>query len=34
MVFDEVVLGFCLRGFSDNDIESCVYDILKVCGFY
>lgn len=34
MVFDEVALGLRLRGFSDNDIESRVYDILKVCGLY
>lgn len=34
MVFDEVAPGLRLRGFSDNDIESRVYDILKVCGLY
>ena len=34
MIFDEVALGLCLRGISEEDIKERVYQALKTCGLY
>lgn len=34
MIFDEVALGLRMRGVAEEEIESKVFKILKVCGLY
>ena len=34
MIFDEVALGLRLRGVNEQEIETRVYETLKICGLY
>ena len=34
MIFDEVALGLRLRGVNEKEIETRVYETLKICGLY
>jgi len=34
MIFDEVALGLRLRGLDEQEIETRVYETLKICGLY
>ncbi len=34
MLFDEVALGLVTRGKSKEEIDCCVFDVLKICGLY
>lgn len=34
MIFDEVALGLRLRGYEENEIQTKVYETLKICGLY
>ena len=34
MIFDEVALGLRLRGVEEQEIETRVYETLKICGLY
>ena len=34
MIFDEVALGLCLRGYSKDEIKDKVFKTLKICGLY
>ena len=34
MLFDEVALGLVTRGKSKEEIDACVFDVLKICGLY
>lgn len=34
MLFDEVALGLVTRGKSREEIDNCVFDVLKTCGLY
>ncbi len=34
MIFDEVALGLRLRGVDEKEIETRVYETLKICGLY
>lgn len=34
MIFEEVALGLRLRGFSDDEIEQRVHEMLRICGLY
>ncbi len=34
MLFDEVALGLVTRGKSKEEIDGCVFDVLKICGLY
>ena len=34
MIFDEVALGLRLRGVDEQEIETRVYETLKICGLY
>ncbi len=34
MIFDEVAFGLQIRGYSHEEIEKRVYDVLKICGLY
>ena len=34
MIFDEVALGLRLRGLDEKEIETRVYETLKICGLY
>ncbi len=34
MIFDEVALGLRMRGFSEDEVKTKVYDTLKICGLY
>ena len=34
MIFDEVALGLRLRGVDEQEIETRVYETLRICGLY
>src|SRR5699024_3151589 len=34
MIYDEVALGLINRGWTEEDIEERVYEVLKICGLY